>query len=141
MVSTSPNKQRKTAANAALHTKRKRMRARCLDPAFANIRSVTVRIGDEVEIRRGDAGSPGASANDSNKREGGARGQGGHKAKVVSIDVKTGKVSLEGLTQSKADNKEEAYSVHASNVAVTKVDVSDPIRLKELQNRNGGDEE
>ena len=69
MVSKSPNKQRKAAANASLHTQRKRLRARCLDPNYLNIRNVTIRVGDEVEIHRGDFGHPNSQKGDKGKRK------------------------------------------------------------------------
>ena len=77
MVSKSPSKQRKTAANAPLHKQRKRLRARCLDPNYANIRNVTIRVGDEVEIHRGDFGHPNSQKGEKGKRHGEARGKSG----------------------------------------------------------------
>ena len=49
-----PGKQRKAQFNAPLHGKRKRIRARLRtdDPELAAIRTVTVRVGDEVEVLR-----------------------------------------------------------------------------------------
>ena len=141
IVSKSPSKQRKTAANASLHTQRKRLRARCLDPNYASIRNVTIRVGDEVEIRRGDFGHPNSQKGEKGKRHGEARGKSGLRATVASVDTGSGNIFVEGLTHSKADGKEEGIPVHASNVVVVKVDDSDPIRLKKLQSRNGGDDE
>ena len=77
MSSKSPNKQRKAAANASLHTQRKRLRARCLDPNYLNIRNVTIRVGDEVEIHRGDFGHPNSQKGEKGKRHGEARGKSG----------------------------------------------------------------
>ena len=57
------------------------------------------------------------------------------------VDTGSGNIFVEGLTHSKADGKEEGIPVHSSNVVVVKVDDSDPIRLKKLQSRNGGDDE
>ena len=48
---------------------------------------------------------------------------------------------IEGVTHSKADGKDEGIPIHSSNVVVVKIDDSDPIRLKKLQSRNGGDDE
>ncbi len=60
MVSKNPGKQRRTSNKAALHVQRKRLRARLLtdDPELQAIRTVTVRVGDEVEVVRGDFGNP-----------------------------------------------------------------------------------
>ena len=141
MVSKSPNKQRKTAANAPLHQQRKRLRARCLDPNYNNIRSITIRVGDEVEIRRGDFGHPNSQKGEKGKRHGEARGKAGHRATVASVNTQSGHVMIEGVTHSKADGKDEGIPIHASNVVVVKIDDSDPLRLKKLQSLNGGDDE
>ncbi|DAC63689.1 MAG TPA: hypothetical protein D7I10_01530 [Candidatus Poseidoniales archaeon] len=141
MVSKSPNKQRKSAANAPLHVQRKRLRARCLDPAYANVRNVTIRVGDTVEVRRGDFGHPNSAKGEKGKRSGDARGKAGLRAAVASVDSSSGHIFIEGLTHSKADGKEEGIPVHSSNVVVVKIDDSDPIRLKKLQSMNGGDDE
>ena len=60
MVSKNPGKQRRKGSKAPLHLKRKRIRARLVtdDPELQAIRTVTVRVGDEVEVVRGDFGSP-----------------------------------------------------------------------------------
>ncbi len=141
MSSKSPSKQRKNAANAPLHTQRKRLRARCLDPNYSNIRNVTIRVGDEVEVHRGDFGNPNSLKGEKGKRHGEARGKSGLRAAVAGIDTGSGHIFVEGLTHSKADGKEEGIPIHSSNVVVVKIDDSDPIRLKKLQSRNGGDDE
>ena len=52
MVSKKPGKQRRKGSKAPLHLKRKRIRARLVsdDPELQAIRTVTVRVGDEVEL-------------------------------------------------------------------------------------------
>lgn len=140
MVSKSPSKQRKAAANAPLHQQRKRIRARCLDPNYASVRNVTLRVGDEVEVRRGDFGHPNSQKGEKGKRHGEARGKAGLRAKVAGVDTKAGHIFVEGLTHSKADGKEEGIPIHPSNVVVVKIDDSDDLRRKDLQARNGGDE-
>ena len=140
MVSKSPNKQRKSAAKSPLHTRRKRIRARCLDPNYTSVRSVTIRVGDEVEVRRGDFGHPNSQKGEKGKRHGESRGKSGVRARVAGVDTSSGRIFVEGITHSKADGKEEGIPLHPSNVVVVKIDDSDPIRLKDLQSRNGGDE-
>ena len=63
MSSKQPGKQRKAQYNAPFHVKRKRIRARLRteDPDLAGVRTITVRVGDEVEVLRGDFGSPNLS--------------------------------------------------------------------------------
>ena len=140
MVRKSPNKQRKTAANAPLHTQRKRIRARCLDPNYTSVRNITLRVGDEVEIHRGDFGHPNSQKGEKGKRHGEARGKSGLRARIAGVETKTGHIFIEGLTHTKADGKEEGIPVHPSNVVVVKIDDSDDLRRKYLAARNGGDE-
>ncbi|MBT3971720.1 MAG: 50S ribosomal protein L24 [Euryarchaeota archaeon] len=125
-----PGKQRKSAANAPIHLKRKRVRARLQsdDPRLASVRTVTVRTGDEVKIVRGDGAHGG-------KRHGGKRksvAQSKNSRRVIRVDSNTNRLFLEGLTITTSDNKEEAIPVNASNVIVTKLDETDPRRLTRL---------
>ena len=138
--SSKPSKQRLQSNSAPAHTKRKRMRARCLDPTWGNVRSVTVRVGDIVSVRRGDWGSPGHDKDEGGKRHGGKRGKFGVEGRVLRVDAKSGTLYVEGVSHAKSDGKEEGVPIHPSNVVVTKLDEGDPIRLKKLQERVGGDE-
>lgn len=130
--SSKPGKQRKSAANASPQVKRKNLRARLAtsDDRFAGIRSVTVRVGDTVEVQRGDFGHPSKG-----KRLRDARGRAGVEGKVVGIHASNGRILVEGVTNSKADNKEEGMPIHVSNVVVTRLDESDPLRMRNLLNR------
>ena len=138
--SSKPSKQRLQSNSAPAHTKRKRMRARCLDPTWGNVRSVTVRVGDIVSVRRGDWGNPGHDKDEGGKRQGGKRGKFGVEGRVLRVDAKSGTLYVEGVSHAKSDGKEEGVPIHPSNVVVTKLDEGDPIRLKKLQERIGGDE-
>lgn len=131
--SKNPNKQRKAAFSAPKHTKRKRVRARLqtTDSRLVGIRTVTVRVGDQVKVLRGDFGQP-----SSGKRHGGPRGNSGLEAKVISIDADNSRIFVEGATSSKADNKEEGVPIHSSNVVVTKLDETDPMRMKRITDRS-----
>ena len=64
--SSKASKQRLSQSDAPTHVKRKRMRARLVtdDPDLINIRTVTVRVGDEIEIVRGDFGHPNSVKSD-----------------------------------------------------------------------------
>lgn len=132
-------------SKAPIHVRRKRMRARLLtdDPNMKDIRSVTVRVGDEVEVTRGDFSHPNSVKPDSRgKRLGQARGRAGVKAKVASVDTGNGFIFVDGLTQSTADGKEEAIPISPSNVIVTKLYEGDPLRIQRIMNRvSGGDSE
>ena len=124
-----PSKQRKSAFNAPLHVRRKRIRARLLtdDERFVGIRTVSVRVGDTVKVVRGDFGHPSKG-----KRHGDKRGPSGIEAKVIRIDSSSSSIFVEGVTRAKADNKEEGVPIHASNVVVTELDESDKLRMQKL---------
>ena len=141
MVSKKAGKQRISQREAPIHVLRKRIRARLItdDPELKNIRSVTVRVGDEVEVTRGDFSHPNSIKADSRgKRLGQSRGRAGVKAKVASIDTKNGFIFIDGLTQSTADGKEEAVPVNPSNVVVTKLYEGDPVRIQSIIEKSSG---
>ncbi|MEE3113401.1 MAG: 60S ribosomal protein L26 [Candidatus Thermoplasmatota archaeon] len=145
MSSKKSGKQRMAQSKAPIHVRRKRMRARLItdDPDMKDIRSVTVRVGDEVEVTRGDFSHPNSVKPDSRgKRLGQARGRAGVKAKVASVDTGNGFIFVDGLTQSTADGKEEAIPISPSNVIVTKLYEGDPLRIRRIMNRvSEGDSE
>ena len=141
MVSKKAGKQRISQREAPIHVLRKRIRARLItdDPELKNIRSVTVRVGDEVEVTRGDFSHPNSiNADSRGKRLGQSRGRAGVKAKVASIDTKNGFIFIDGLTQSTADGKEEAVPVNPSNVVVTKLYEGDPVRIQSIIEKSSG---
>ena len=145
MSSKKSGKQRMAQSKAPIHVRRKRMRARLItdDPNMKDIRSVTVRVGDEVEVTRGDFSHPNSVKADSRgKRLGQTRGRAGVKAKVANVDTGNGFIFVDGLTQSTADGKEEAIPISPSNVIVTKLYEGDPLRIRRIMNHvSGGDSE
>ena len=92
---------------------------------------MNVRVGDTVEVQRGDFGHPSKG-----KRLGDSRGRAGVKAKVVGIDSSNGKIMIEGITSSKSDDKEEGLPIHVSNVVVTTLEESDPLRMKKIMEKS-----
>ena len=141
MSSKKPGKQRRQGSDAPLHLKRKRIRARLVtdDPELQAIRTVTVRVGDEVEVVRGDFGSPNSIKTESRgKRLGQSRGRSGVKAKVASVDTERALVYVDGMTSSTADGKEEGVPIRPSNLVVTALFEGDPLRIKRLMERSGG---
>ncbi len=143
--SSKASKQRLSQSDAPTHVKRKRMRARLVseDPDLINVRTVTVRTGDEVEVVRGDFGHPNSAKSDTKgKRLGQPRGRAGIVGKVARVDTGSGMIFVDGLTISTADGKEEAIPIRPSNVIVTKLFEGDTLRLKKLIERTqGGDSE
>ena len=101
-------------------------------------RTVTVRVGDEVEVLRGDFGNPNSTKSDSKgKRLGQSRGRAGLKSKVNRVDTSSGRIFVDGLTITTADGKEEAIPIHPSNLVVTALYEGDPVRIKQLIERGG----
>lgn len=140
MATKNPGKNRLSQNKAPIHVKRKRMRARLItdDPNLQNVRTVTVRVGDEVEVLRGDFGNPNSVKSDSKgKRLGQSRGRAGLKSKVTRVDTSNGRIFVDGLTISTADGKEEALPIHPSNLVVTALYEGDPVRIKQLIERGG----
>ena len=144
MTPKQPGKNRLSQRKAPIHVKRKRIRARLLtnDPNLQNVRPVTVRVGDEVEILRGDFGNPNSIKSDSKgKRLGQSRGRAGLKSKVNRVDTSSGRNFVDGLSITTADGKEEAIPIHPSNLVVTALYEGDPVRIKQLIERGGGVQE
>ena len=120
------------------------MRARLIsdDPELQTIRRVTVRVGDEVEVIRGDFGHPNSAKSDTRgKRLGQSRGRAGVSGKIAKVDTNSGMIFIDGVTITTSDGKEEAIPIHPSNVIVTKLFEGDTLRLKRLLERTGGEME
>ncbi len=114
MVSKSPRKQRKILRNMPLHRRGRLISAHLTEELrkMYGVRSLTVRKGDTVEVVRGSFK--------------------GHINKVASVDRKRGLLHIEGVTIAKSDEKQVAKPIHPSNVILTKLDTSDPLRKKKL---------
>jgi large subunit ribosomal protein L24 len=78
------------------------------------IRSFPLAKGDIVTIEAG-----------SRKGEGG---------KVIEVDHVGERISIEGITVSKADNKQKAVFVDPSNLRITRLDLSRQERLQKIRN-------
>ena len=118
MATKKARKQRKRAFNAPLHVRHKMMSShlasKYLDQEKTVYpRSVPVRKGDMVWIARGD--------------------DAGKEGKVATADYRLGRITIEGITQAKADGKQVAKKIHPSNVIITKLDESDPWRKRKIE--------
>ncbi len=104
MSSKQPRKQRKNLYSAAMHRRQKAVVAALSDKLREERkkRSLPVKKGDTVEVMRGDF------------RE--------HKGKIIEVDLKSGRISIEGVTMQKADGSERFYPVHPSNVRIIKAE-------------------
>ncbi|MEM2838889.1 MAG: 50S ribosomal protein L24 [Thermoplasmata archaeon] len=122
VTSKMPRKQRKMQANAPLHA-RHRMVSCHLERQLMNeynTRSVPVRKGDTVKIIRGSEGIKGVEA------------------KVSNVDLRSKKLTLDGITIAKADGTQKARPVDPSNCIITKLDLSDPVRKAKLEKLKEG---
>jgi large subunit ribosomal protein L24 len=113
-MSTQPRKERKTLYNLPAHLNRARI-ASHLDETLLlkyNTRSTTVRKGDTVRVLRGEyAGTTG---------------------KVLEVNTRTRKVTVDGVTVTKADATQKPRPLDPSNLLITKLNLEDPFRREKL---------
>ena len=115
MKSIKPRKQRKMLYNAHLHKKRKWLSSHLAENLLLKYdkRSVSVITGDEIQVMRGSFK--------------------GHKDKVSLVNVKKQVVEVEGITTVKADGTKIAKPIHASNLLITKLNLTDRWRRQKLE--------
>ncbi|MDD1768406.1 MAG: 50S ribosomal protein L24 [Methanomassiliicoccales archaeon] len=120
--SSKARKQRKALFNAPAHVRRRAVSSHLSGALMKEHRkrSVPVIKGDTVMIVRGDADIVGTEG------------------KVSKVDTKHGRLTVEGVTTTKADGAQTARSVHASKVVITKLDLSDSWRKERLQRGKEG---
>lgn len=110
-----PNKQRKYAANAPLHTKRKMLSSRLskeLTTKYSK-RNVIIKKGDRVKIVRGNF-----------KNITGA---------VERVLTKLTKIYVEGAHKTKRDGSKAYYPLHPSNLIITELNLDDKKRQEMLE--------
>lgn len=114
-MSRKPRKQRKRHKNAPHHEKRKIMSSPLAEKLRErySTRSFPVREGDEVEVMRGAFK--------------------GHVDEVVQVDRRNEKIYIEGVTVEKADESQEPFGIHPSNVRIVDLDLSDPWRKEKIE--------
>lgn len=113
-MSTQPRKERKALYNAPVHERRARIASHLDEPLLLkyNTRSATLRVGDTVRVMRGEyAGTTG---------------------KIVAVNSRSGKVTVDGVTVTKADATQKPRAIDPSNLVITKLDLSDPLRRAKL---------
>ena len=114
MVSKKPKKQRRDIRDAPVHVRQSRMGSP-LHPELREKygrRTAVVRKGDLVKVMRG--------------------GSSGHVGKVVKIDTRRHRITVEKMTLTKADGKQVEKWVDPSNVMIVKPDLSDRWRRRKL---------
>ena len=115
MSSIQPRKQRLAMYSAPHHVARKAMASHLSEELLLkyNRRSVTVIMGDEVKVLRGD--------------------HKGKSGKILGVDVPARKVTVAGVTNKKADGTEVALPVHPSNLVIVKLNLEDKRRVAKLE--------
>lgn len=114
--STQPRKQRKYRYNAPPHVLGNFMHAH-LDKTLRQkyqTRSIRVRTGDKVKIMRGQF----------KKKEG----------KITRVNVKKGKVFVEGIERDKGDGSKSFYPINPSNVVIIELN-DDKKRMTKLEEK------
>ncbi len=117
MVSKQARKQRKRQYNAPEHVRRKMVASHLSENLMKQYkkRSAVVVKGDTVMVLRGDEKVRNVEG------------------KVTDVDTKSGKVIIEGVTIPKADGTLKERPVHASNLVITKLNLTDPWRKEMLE--------
>ncbi len=76
-------------------------------------RSARVRKGDKVRVMRGDFA--------------------GHEGKVLEVDMKNCRITIEGVTTTKVNGTEVSVPIHPSNVMILSFGEVDDVRKKILE--------
>jgi large subunit ribosomal protein L24 len=115
MKSIKSRKQRKELFNAPIHKRRKWISAHLEENLLLKYdkRGIPVIKGDTVRVMRGSFK--------------------GHEDKVVHVNIRRRQVEIEGMTMTKADNKKIAKPIHASNLMITKLNLTDKWRRSKLE--------
>ncbi|MFH1012974.1 MAG: 50S ribosomal protein L24 [Thermoplasmatota archaeon] len=115
MKSIKARKQRKAFFNAPLHQKRKQISSHLEENLLLKYdrRGLPVVKGDTVKVMRGMHRN--------------------HENKVTLVHVKDNLVEVEGVTITKADGKKVARPVHPSNLLITKLNLTDKWRRRNLE--------
>ena len=112
--SVQPRKQRKALADAPLHVRHRFLNAHLSEALLVkyNRRNFPLIKGDTVKVMRGAFR--------------------GHEDKVASVDLQIRKVTVEGVTTTKADGTKKARPVDPSNLLITRLNLTDPLRRDRL---------
>ncbi|MFY9800248.1 MAG: 50S ribosomal protein L24 [Methanoregula sp.] len=114
IVSEQPRKQRKARYQAPSHVKTKYLNAPLSAALKEKYKKKTLRVvkGDTVKVTRGDFV--------------------GNEGIVDAVDTKKSKIVVHGVSSTKADGTEVPRSVDASNVQLTKLNLTDKRREAKL---------
>jgi len=118
---TKPRKQRKRLYQAPLHKRYKQFSAALSSKLKAshNTNSIPVRIGDTVNIMRGD--------------------RKGFEGKVTGVNRTKYRVFVEGVTREKVDGTSTPIPIHPSKVRITRLNLDDKWRKETLKRKGVGE--
>jgi len=110
-----PRKQRKWRANAPLHVRSKLVSAHLSKELRKQYdrRSVPVRKGDEVTVKRGEFT--------------------GKTGKVMKVDMQKLRIFVDGVKCKRASGQESNVAVDPSNLMIMKLNMDDKERVKSIQ--------
>ncbi|MCS7118948.1 MAG: 50S ribosomal protein L24 [Archaeoglobaceae archaeon] len=111
-----PRKQRRWLYKTSkLHEKHKMLHAMLSEKLREKYKknATRVRKGDKIRIMRGDFA--------------------GHEGKVMEVDMKSGRIKVEGATITKANGTEVAVPIHPSNVMILDFGEIDEVRKRILE--------
>jgi large subunit ribosomal protein L24 len=114
-ASSQPRKQRKYAAKAPLHIKRKLLSVNLSKELRKKykIRNVVVRKGDTIKIMKGKF----------KKKTG----------KIIDVFTKISKVAVEGIQVKKQDGSKVNVKMQPSNLQITELNTDDNKRMKNMK--------
>lgn len=117
-MSKQPRKQRKALYNAPAHKRGKHLSATLSRDLREKLgtKALPLRVGDKVKVLRGDFK--------------------GHEGKILSVDYGNYKVTIEEVTLSKPDGNAVLLPVDPSNLMITKAELDDERRTKNLKGGN-----
>ena len=122
-MSSKPSKVRKKFFTAPLHLKSARVSSSLSDELKSKygLNSIRIRKGDTVKVMRG--------------------AYSGVEGKVQMINIKSGRVTVEGITREKIAGGTTPVRIHASKVMIVNLNLDDKLRRKKIEESKDKKEE
>lgn len=91
---------------------------------------IRVSLSKDLRKKYGIRAFPIATGDIVTVRTGARKGEGG---KVSKVDHRSGRISIDGITISKGDGKQEEYLLPANILRITRLELSSPGRLQKIK--------
>jgi len=116
-MSSKPSKVRKKLYTSPPHARSKQISSHLSSELSSkyDLRSLRVRKDDSIRVVRGEYK--------------------GIEGKVTRIDVKTGRITVEGITREKIAGETIPVKIHPSKVIIMKLNLDDKLRKEKLESR------